>query len=293
MHIRIGFEITLHCQEKTPLLLALSPHPEEGHRIVGSSFIFTDPETPLEGFIDEFGNWRNRLVAAPGALMLRSECIVEDNGLADEVDTNACQHPVETLPLATLPFLSASRYCESDALSEEAWRLFGNTPMGWPRIQAICDFVHRHLSFGYAAARPTKTALDAFREGRGVCRDFAHLAIAFCRAVNIPARYVSGYLGDIGVPPAGPGDFCAWFEVYLEGRWRTFDARYNVPRIGRVVMVRGRDAADVPMVTSFGNIDIAAFGVWCDEVTAPQHRAAFPNFLPQSAPARDLVTAAE
>jgi transglutaminase-like putative cysteine protease len=151
---------------------------------------------------------------------------------------------------------------------QDAWRLFGTTEPGWARVQAICDFVHEHIAFGYSHARPSKTAVDVFREKQGVCRDFAHLAIAFCRAMNIPARYASGYLGDIGVPPAGPGDFCAWFEVYLGGRWHTFDARYNVPRIGRVLMVRGRDAGDVPMLISFGDTRLTRFEVRCEEMRA-------------------------
>lgn len=266
MYIHVGFEITLQFDAATPLLLALSPHPDEAHRLIGSSPIRTLPEVPHESIIDEFGNRLTRLVAGSGQLTLWSECIAQDSGEADDVNWSARQHAVEELPAATLRFLIASRYCESDLLSEEAWRRFGHTEPGWARVQAICDFVHEHVTFGYGYANATKTAGDALREGRGVCRDFAHLAIAFCRAMNIPARYASGYLGDIGVPPAGPGDFCAWFEAFLGGRWYTFDARYNTPRIGRIVMTRGRDAADVAMVTSFGTSRVTSFEVWADEV---------------------------
>lgn len=267
MHIRTGFKMTIECETATPVLLALSPRPEEEYRLVGSSRILTEPEVPLELYSDDFGNQRVRLVAGRGPLTLWSQCTALDSGLPDLTDAGAQQHPIEDLPTEALVYLSSSRYCESDLLTDEAWRLFGHTAPGWSRVQAICDFVHDHITFGYQHARPSKTACDGLREGRGVCRDFAHLVIAFCRALNIPARYVSGYLGDIGVPPAGPGDFSAWCEVFLGGRWHTFDARHNIPRIGRVLMVRGRDAADVPMITSFGNTKLTDFTVWTDEVT--------------------------
>lgn len=266
MHIRIGFKMTIECETATPLLLALSPRPEEEYRLIGSSRILTEPEVPLALHSDEFGNRRVRLVADPGPLTIWSQSLVVDTGLPDVADLSARQHPIEELPCDALVYLSASRYCESDLLADEAWRLFGHTNPGWSRVQAICDFVHDHITFGYHHARPSKTACDGLREGRGVCRDFAHLVIAFCRALNIPARYVSGYLGDIGVPPAGPGDFSAWAEVFLGGRWHTIDGRHNTPRIGRVLMVRGRDAADVPMLTSFGITTLTDFTVWTDEV---------------------------
>jgi transglutaminase-like putative cysteine protease len=266
MFIRFGFEIALESPAPTPFILALSPHPTVEGRIVGSA-IRADPDVTLMEFIDPFGNLRTRLVAPPGPLRLWSDCIIEDDGAPDSFDWNARQHEIADLPPDTLPFLTASRYCESDALIDRAWELFGETPPGWARVQAICNFVHNHLTFGYMFGRPTKTASEALRERTGVCRDFAHLAVALCRAMNVPARYASGYLGDIGVPPSGPGDFCAWFEAYLEGRWYTFDARYNTPRIGRVLMVRGRDAADGAMMTSFGSYELKLFRVWTDEVT--------------------------
>lgn len=266
MFIRFGFEIALESPAETPFILALSPHPTVGGRIVGSA-IRVEPDVTLMEFIDPFGNLRTRLVGPRGPLRLWSDCIIETDGAPDVFDWNARQHEIADLPPDTLPFLTASRYCDSDALVEPAWALFGETPPGWARVQAICNFVHNHLTFGYKFGRPTKTAGEALREGTGVCRDFAHLAIALCRAMNVPARYASGYLGDIGVPPSGPGDFCAWFEAYLGGRWYTFDARYNTPRIGRVLMVRGRDAADGAMMTSFGGYELKLFRVWTDEVT--------------------------
>ena len=266
MFIRFGFEIVLESPAPTPMILALSPHPTLVGRVVGSA-IRVEPDVTLMEFVDPFGNLRTRLVAPPGQLRLWSDCIIEDDGASDVFNWNARQHEIADLPPDTLPFLTASRYCDSDTLIDRAWALFGDTPPGWARVQAICNFVHNHLTFGYKFGRPTKTAGEALREGTGVCRDFAHLAIALCRAMNVPARYASGYLGDIGVPPSGPGDFCAWFEAYLEDRWYTFDARYNTPRIGRVLMVRGRDAADGAMMTSFGSYELKLFRVWTDEVT--------------------------
>ncbi len=266
MRIRFGFEIALHTQVHLPLILALSPHPSVSGRIMGANKIMTDPPLPVDEFLDPFGNRRARLVARPGRCRLWSDDVIEIDGQPDVFNWNARQHEVSHLPPETLPFLTASRYCESDVLSQQAWDLFGTTPPGWARVQAISNFVHNHLTFGYKFGRPTKTAVHAMSEATGVCRDFAHLSIALCRAMNIPARYASGYLGDIGVPPSGPGDFCAWFEAYLEDRWYTFDARYNTPRIGRVLMVRGRDAADGAMITSFGSYTLDALRVWTDKL---------------------------
>lgn len=266
MYIRTGFEIAIACTVETPLLLALSLHSTYDNRIIGSDRIRIEPEVPMDEYIDSFGNRRTRLVAPVGSLGIWSDCIVEDSGLPDLYDWNAKQREIAELPSETLMYLSASRYCETDELVERAWALFGETPPGWARVQAICNWVHNHLTFGYHFGRPTKTAVEAMRERTGVCRDFAHLSIALCRAMNIPARYASGYLGDIGVPPSGAGDFSAWFEAYLGGRWYTFDARHNTPRIGRVLMVRGHDAADVAMITSFGSYDLELFRVWTDEI---------------------------
>ena len=279
MFIRFGFEIAVETTVKLPLLLALSPHSSFGGRLIGTDRVRTGPDVPMEEFLDPFENRRVRLEAPVGGLRIWSDNVVEDDGAPDVFNWNARQLEVSHLPPETLPFLTASRYCESDVLSDRAWELFGATQPGWGRVQTICNFVHNHLTFGYKFGRPTKTAADALREGTGVCRDFAHLSIAFCRAMNIPARYASGYLGDIGVPPSGPGDFCAWFEAYLEGRWYTFDARYNTPRIGRVLMVRGRDAADGAMITSFGSYQLKHFRVWTEEVMGEPSEAALKELL--------------
>lgn len=209
MLIRIGFEIVLSCRNETPLVLALSLHPAQARRVVGIDMVRTDPWLPTETYVDAFGNRPTRILAPPGRTTLWSDCIVEDSGAPDPYDWNARQHAIAALPSDTLAFLTASRYCEVDELVGPAWELFGNTPPGWARVQAICNYVHNRLTFGYQFARSTKTAVDALRERTGVCRDFAQLAVALCRAMNIPARYVSGYLGDIGVAPSGPGDFSA------------------------------------------------------------------------------------
>ena len=292
MLIRFGFEIALESVAATPFVLALSPHPTVGGRIVGSA-IRAEPDVTLTEYVDPFGNLRTRLVAPPGPLRLWSDCIIENDGAPDVYDWNAWQDEIADLPPETLPFLTASRYCDSDALIRRAWALFGETPPGWARVQAICNFVHNHLTFGYKFGRSTKTAGEALREGTGVCRDFAHLAVALCRAMNVPARYASGYLGDIGVAPSGPGDFCAWFEAWLGGRWYTFDARYNTPRIGRILMVRGRDAADGAMMTSFGRYELTLFRVWTDEVTEEAAAHGVTELLQQmpEAPALTLASA--
>jgi transglutaminase-like putative cysteine protease len=268
MFIRIGYEIIIESRAGAVLILALCPHSSLNGRVIGSSAVHADPDLALEPFLDTFGNRLTRLRAPAGRTTLWSDCFIEVDGQPDPFDWCARQHDVGDLPSDTLQFLTPSRYCESDVLAREAMELFGATPPGWARVQAICNHVHNHLTFGYGFGRSTKTAGDAQREKTGVCRDYSHLAIALCRAMNIPARYASGYLGDVGVPYSGPGDFCAWFEAYVGGRWYTFDARYNTPRIGRVLMVRGRDAADGAMITSFGAYDMKAFKVWTDQ--APQ-----------------------
>ncbi|WP_022728535.1 transglutaminase-like domain-containing protein [Fodinicurvata sediminis] len=291
MFIRIGYELVLECKSETPLILALSPHPDYDGRVIGDDRVRSDRDLSLQEYIDGYGNRRTRLTAPPGPLKLWSDCIVENSGLPDVFDWNARQHSIQDLPSEVLGYLSASRYCESDELTERAWALFGQTQPGWARVQAICNWVHNHITFGYHFGRPTKTAVDVMREATGVCRDFAHLAIALCRAMNIPARYASGYLGDIEAPPSGAGDFSAWFEVFLEGRWFTFDARHNTPRIGRVLMVRGQDAADGAMVTSFGPHHMKLFRVWTHEVSGAdtdRERLALLEALPD-APALTLA----
>jgi transglutaminase-like putative cysteine protease len=271
MLIHVGYELRFNLPAPTPMLLMLYTHPSRACTLRGPDQVRTQPEIPVQEFTDSFGNCCGRIVAPAGRLRLWNDTVVEDSGRPDPVHEDAAQHAVEDLSADVLPYLFASRYCEVDRLSDLAWQLFGHTPTGWARVQAVCDWVHEHVAFGYEYARPTKSAFDVYTERKGVCRDFMHLAITFCRSLNIPARYATGYLGDIGVPPApSPMDFSAWFEVYLGGRWHTFDARHNVPRIGRVLMARGRDAVDVALTTSFGPALLEQFTVWTDEVLSTQ-----------------------
>jgi transglutaminase-like putative cysteine protease len=267
MQIRVGFEIIYNCLQETPMILMVHVHYSRAHDIVVPDRLTTDPSVPVTAHRDVFGNWCTRIVAPPGRIRVSSNAVVRDTGEPDVVAPGAQQHQVRDLPEETLVFLLGSRYCETDLLSQAAWQIFSQTPPGWSRVQAICDYVHNHIVFNYQDARPTKTAWEAFQERRGVCRDFAHLAIAFCRCMNIPARYCTGYLGDIGIPPPyGVMDFAAWIEVYLGGAWHTFDPRNNVPRIGRVLIARGRDAADVAIATTFGPNTLESFKVWTDEI---------------------------
>jgi len=265
--IRLGYDLIYGCPQPTPMILMLNVHPSRAGDIEVPDQVVTEPAVPLFPYLDSFGNRCTRLVAPPGQIRITSTGILRDSGAADEVAPWAIQHPVEDLPEDTLMFLLGSRYCETDHLSQTAWNLFGWTQPGWSRVQAICDYVHGNLVFGYEHARPTKTAWETFNEGRGVCRDFAHLAVTFCRCMNIPARYCTGYLGDIGVPPPyAPMDFAGWFEAYLGGRWYTFDPRNYVPRIGRILMARGRDAADVAISSSFGPAALLKFNVVTDQI---------------------------
>ncbi|MHB8885490.1 MAG: transglutaminase-like domain-containing protein [Methylovirgula sp.] len=267
MLIRYGYELTLNCSQQTPMMCLLDERPEYAPALRYQSPLVTSPALATHGYIDEYGNSVRRLVAPVGDLTIFRNAIIEVSDAADPVALDAPEIPIEKLPDECLVFLFASRYCETDKLGDLAWSLFGHTPQGWARVQAICDFVNAHLTFGYEYARPTRTALEAYEERVGVCRDFAHLAVAFCRCMNIPARYVNGFLGDIGVPPdPSPMDYNAWFEVYLGGRWYVFDARHNIPRIGRITVARGRDAMDVPLATSFGRHELKHFKVWTDEV---------------------------
>ena len=267
MQIRVGYELIYDLLQPTPMILAVNIHPSRVADIVTPDVLTVEPQVEITGYHDGFGNWCTRLVAPAGRFRLATTALVRDSGALDEVVPDAPQHAIQDLPEETLVFLLGSRYCETDRLSETAWALFANTPPGWARVQAICDYVHNRIAFDYQQARPTKTAWDAYNEQVGVCRDYAHLAIAFCRCMNIPARYCTGYLGDMGTPkPWGVMDFAGWFEAYLGGRWYTFDARNNIPRIGRVLMARGRDAADVAIATTFGPNVLAKFTVWTDEV---------------------------
>jgi transglutaminase-like putative cysteine protease len=284
MLIRIGFEIIVECPEPVPMLMALSTHSEFPGRIFGTDRVRTTEAAEINEYIDGFGNRISRTVAGPGQTTYWSDCVVEVDGRPDESLQNCRQHRIEDLPFETLNFLTASRYCDSDSLSDFAWKQFGSVPEGWERIKAISDFVHGHVTFGYKFGRPDKTALEVLKEKTGVCRDFAHLGVGLCRAMNIPARYASGYLGDIGVPDSGFDDFCAWFEVFLDDEWHTVDTRYNTPRIGRVIMVRGYDASDVAMITSFGSYELQSFRVWSTELPADTDQKAI-GLLLRSKPA--------
>ncbi len=267
MKIRVGYELLYDFPQPTPVLLVVGMHFSRASDVIIPDSLITDPPVHITPYRDSFGNWCSRITAPAGRMRLTADGLVRDTGLPDVIAASAPQHPIEDLPAETLNFLLGSRYCETDALTDIAWKLFEKTPTGWARVQAICDFVHNHIKFGYEHARPTMTALQAFNEGKGVCRDYAHLAISFCRCMNIPARYCTGYLGEIGMePPYGPMDFAGWFEAYLGGRWYTFDARNNIPRIGRVLIAMGRDAADVPIALTFGPNTLAGFKVWTDEV---------------------------
>ncbi len=267
MEIRVGYELIYECPQPTPMMLTLNIHYSRASDIVTPDYLTTDPSVPIAAYRDAFGNWCSRIIAPAGRIRIAANAIVRDSGQPDVISPAAWQHPVQDLPEETLLFLLGSRYCDTDRLSQIAWDLFQHTPLGWGRVQAICDFVHHHITFGYEYARSTRTAFEAFNEHVGVCRDYAHLAIAFCRCMNIPARYCTGYLPDIGLePPFGPMDFAGWFEAYLGGAWHTFDARNNTPRIGRVLIARGRDATDVAISNAFGPNLLTSFTVWADEV---------------------------
>jgi transglutaminase-like putative cysteine protease len=267
MLIKIGFELVFDLPAPVAMLLMLHVHPEKVPDLRQPERLVVEPEVPVRHFTDNFGNHAARILAPAGKLRLFYDNLIHDSGEHEPRIDGARLHPVEELPEECIPFLLASRYCEVDRMSQMAWDLFGKTPATWERVQAVMDWTHNRLKFGYEFARPTKTAYDACSEQQGVCRDFMHLAITLLRALNIPARYATGYLGDIGVPPAPfPMDFSAWFEVYLGGRWYTLDARHNEPRIGRILQARGRDAVDVALTTSFGPSRLEKFVVWTDEV---------------------------
>ena len=263
MQIRVGFEMAFDSPQPTPIIFNLNVHYSRVSDLVTRDNLMFDPPVPVSGYRDPFGNWCTRIVAPPGRIRISSR--------PDAFVPDAAQVPVAELPEETLVYLLGSRYCETDRLSQTAWDLFGDGPTGWGRVQAICDYVHQHLTFDYQRARHTRTALEAFNERVGVCRDFTHLGVAFCRAMNIPARYCNGYVGDIGIAPQdSPMDFAAWMEVFLGGQWHTFDPRNNTPRIGRVLIAQGRDAADVALSNCFGPSILTDFRVWTEQVpTSP------------------------
>lgn len=267
MKIQIGYQLEFDCPQPTPMILTLKVHSSRTPDLIVADRMMTDPLIPASHYLDTYGNYCSRIVAPRGSLRLSARGIINDSGRVDEANLQAQQTPVEHLPDETLLYLLGSRYCETDSLVSTAWQLFSHLPEGWARVQAICDYVHNHIAFGYHHARNTRTAGDVLLEQQGVCRDYAHLAIAFCRCMNIPARYCTGYLGDMGVPPPyGEMDFAAWFEAYLEGRWYIFDPRNNARRIGRILIARGRDAADVAISTAFGPNTLKSFEVITDEL---------------------------
>ncbi|MAY62435.1 MAG: transglutaminase [Rhizobiales bacterium] len=267
MLIRYGYEISLTFPQPTALVCLLSVHGDRAADVRIPESVFTNPAVDMSTYTDLFGNTCRRLVAPAGTLVLWGDSTIEDSGQLDPYVPEAREVPVAELPDEWLVYLLGSRYCETDRLSQIAWDRFGALEPGWSRVQAVCDFVHDHITFDYMQARATRTAYEAYREGVGVCRDFAHLAVAFCRCLNIPTRYVNGHLGDIGVPVVDPMDFSAWMEVYLDGKWYAFDPRNNTPRIGRIVVARGRDAADIPLINSFGPHTLTGFRVWTYEVS--------------------------
>jgi transglutaminase-like putative cysteine protease len=267
MLIHIGYELVFDLPAPVSMLLMLYAHPDQAHLLRRPETLTIEPQIPVHEFTDWFGNHAARILAPQGKLRLFYDNVIEDSGEHEPRIDGACLHTVDELPHDCLRFLLASRYCEVDRMVEMAWDLFGKIPPTSQRVQAVMDWVHTNIEFGYQFARPTKTAFDMCSEKQGVCRDFQHLAITLLRALNIPARYATGYLGDIGVPVAPlPMDFSAWFEVYLGNRWYTLDARHNEPRIGRILQARGRDATDVALTTSFGSAKLEKFTVWTDEI---------------------------
>lgn len=267
MQLRLGFELIYSFPQPTPIILHVNIHYSRAYDMIVPDRLITDPFVPVTGYRDGFGNLCARMVAPPGQMRLSADGVIRDSGQPDEMTFTAGQDSVEELPEDALIFLLGSRYCETDLLSDIAWQLFSGTTPGFARVHAICEYVHHHIAFNYQNARSTRTAAQAYEERTGVCRDYAHLAVTFCRAMNIPARYCTGYLSYVGTkPPHEAGDFAAWFEAWIGGRWHTFDPRNLVPRIGRVLMARGRDAADVAITTTFGPNVLESFRVWADPV---------------------------
>jgi transglutaminase-like putative cysteine protease len=267
MLIRIGYDLSFDFPSPTPMLLNLYVHPDRAGNLIEPERLIVEPEIPVHDFVDVFGNRAASIVAPAGTLRLRSESLIRDDGLTDAQDPKAHQQPIHELPPDVMQFLMGSRYCEVEWLGSIAWELFGSASPGWGRAKEVCNWIQANVKFGYRFARSTKTAWETYIERTGVCRDLTHLAVTFCRCLNIPARYATGYLGDIGVPVSpDPMDFSAFFEVYLDGRWWPMDARHNIPRLGRVLMARGRDATDVALTTTFGPSRLVKFAVVTEEV---------------------------
>lgn len=273
MRIRAGYEITFDSPAPTPMLLMLNVRPERLADLETPDVIRTDPYVPIRQYRDGFGNLVSRIIAPAGRLTLSADFVVRDGGQPEPAAPGALQHAIEDLPDGVIPFLLGSRYCDVQEMNDLAWRLFGEIQPGWARVEAIVEYVHRRLAFGYEHASPRRTAFQAHELRAGVCRDYAHLAITLCRCVNIPARYATGYLGDIGVPPCDlPMDFAAYFEAFLDGRWHAFDPRHNARRVGRIPVAFGRDAVDCAITTQFGPTELVGFDVITEEIR-PEPRA--------------------
>lgn len=269
MKIRFGYEMVYDCPKPTPVILSLTVHASRVSDLITPDHVHVDPAVNLRGYRDSFGNWVTRMVLPEGQSRVFTEALIRDNEAGDFVDRDAMQLEVDHLPDDVLVYLLGSRYCETDVLMDEAWRLFSSAPFGWQRVQAICDFVHQHVTFGYEFARPTKTAAETYKEKAGVCRDFTHLAVTFCRCMNIPARYCAGYLPNIrGQLPETEADFAAWFEAYLDGQWYVFDPRNNQHLLGRILIAQGRDATDVAISNAFGDNSLVEFKLLAEEVAA-------------------------
>ncbi|MGR3372715.1 transglutaminase family protein [Pseudooceanicola nanhaiensis] len=273
MRVSIGCRLRYKLTQPTPLIATLNVHYSRFGDLERADYLVTSPSVTLDSYRDGFGNWCTRMIAPPGDFTLSTDGIFRDQGLPDPISPGAMQHAVERLPHDTLVYLLGSRYCDTDLLSEQAWSLFETTPQGWERVQAICDYVHGAVRFDYMQADATRTASQTLAGGTGVCRDFTHLGIAFCRCMNIPARYCTGYLSDIGEPlPHPPGDFAAWMEVYLDNQWWAFDPRNNARRYARILIARGRDAADVPLTQTFGPNTLTDFKVWTEAISGATSR---------------------
>lgn len=274
MEIRVGYRIEITTAQPVSCMTLLDPHPCREGDLANQptprvTSLADGSEVPVREYTDGFGNRCRRLLVPTGGARFTSDLIVRDSGMPDRWDKEAPEILPDELPSEVIEYMLSSRYCEVDELLATAWSLFGTYAPGWNRVQQICNFVNAHIRFDYQCARNTRTAVQAMNERVGVCRDFTHLAIALCRAMNIPARYCNGFLGDIGVPPdPAPMDYNAWFEAFLGGKWYVFDARHNVPRIGRILVARGRDAADVPMIHTFGPHVLAHFEIVTEEVSA-------------------------
>jgi transglutaminase-like putative cysteine protease len=265
VRLRVGCEFVYEVAEATPTIWQVRCRLDGEHQMLSETW-GSDPLVPARAYVDSYGNLCDRLVLQPGVTQVRYDALVDVAARYDDADKGAGQVPVEVLPESSLVYLLASRFVLSDILFDRAWELFADTRPGWERVQAVCDWTHENLSYQMGSSTPLTTSSDVLDQGMGVCRDFTHVGMALCRALNVPARYVSGYLPDIGVKsPDLPMDFCSWFEAYLDGRWWTFDPRNNTPRVGRVVIGRGRDAADVAMVTTYGPCELRSMVVWADE----------------------------